>query len=381
MSKFLRTMTALSKKPSDFKAPAPVQERSQALNEQPLSISGVPDKGVPDTGIPIKSVPEQDSINLAESAAEVAPLRSPRKVREAVRVQDGHSLGEQAVYASLWAAGQPHNEDCRRITIGYRALSDACGLTVNNCKANLQSLRKKLAIEEWSAATRKEATTYLVYGYQAILRRRRQVGMTHVIKTKGVIFVNSATGIPVSGTPLSSWGVPVPGAPDIKPGIPVSDKSGIPVPGALIRNKNSIEELTSSSAITTLQQTTAKEGIVLDDDAARKLIRRCRTIREDVTDSEIAYFTQIKIDQLRNSKNVENWVGMLIASVPAYFEGDAPQLLGLREQGSRQLELAQAQAEAQQREMDALLVAQKRVMDDPESSDEDKALARKILGL
>jgi len=41
----------------------------------------------------------------------------------------------------------------------------------------------------------------------------------------------------------------------------------------------------------------------------------------------------------------------------------------------------EAQADAQQRELDVLLETQKHVLADPESSDEDKAFARKILGL
>ena len=155
----------------------------------------------------------------------------------------------------------------------------------------------------------------------------------------------------------------------------------VPATGTLLGSLRNIEEITSSSAIATLQQTAADNGIVLDDDAARKLIRRCRTIREDLTESEIAHFPQIKINQLRNSKTVENWVGMLIASMPAYFEGDAAQLIRMREQGSQRREAQQAQAEAQDVSWMPCYRPNKPYLDDPESSDEDKALARKIMGL
>ena len=165
--------------------------------------SGIPVKGAGDTGVPVAGVPDYS--------------RKPRvKIRRAVQVQDGHSLGEQLVLTTLWnEALATEDKNYRRITIGYRTLSDLCGLTVNNCKANLKSLQAKLAIEPESGYSSITATTYRVFSFADILRRRDAAGLTHVIRSKGAQFVHPITGIPVQGTPST----PEKGTPDSQTGI------------------------------------------------------------------------------------------------------------------------------------------------------------------
>jgi hypothetical protein len=302
------------------------------------------------------------------SATSSTSLR--RKIREAVKVQDGHSLGEQAVYAALWNIGHPHSEECRCVTIGYRTLSDACGLTVNNCKANLQALRRKLAIEEVGSATRIVGTTYLVYSYQAILRRRRQAGMTHVMKTKGVMFVNPETGVPVSGIPDRRQPVPIAGVPELQSGTPDPAISGIPGSGTHIRNRNLLEEAViearSSSAFSVVVATAQRYGVILDDDAARRIVLRSKTFDETATDEEVAHFVEAKILQLRNSRNVENLVGLLIKAVPEFFSPPATELRTIRDR---------LHAKAQESREVA-----RSILDDPEASDNDRAWARALMG-
>ena len=128
-------------------------------------------------------------------------MRIRRHIRQALTAKDGHSLGEQAVYEALWANSEPHSPDCRTAAIGYRILSEVCRLSVNNCKANLRTLAQKLAIEELAGHSYTQSKTYLVYNAPAILRRRKAAGLTHYIKTRGVIFVDPETGVPVSGVP------------------------------------------------------------------------------------------------------------------------------------------------------------------------------------
>jgi hypothetical protein len=124
----------------------------------------------------------------------VALLRIRRHIRQALTAKDGHSLGEQAVYEALWANSEPHSPDCRTAAIGYRTLSEVCRLSVNNCKANLRTLVQKLAIEELAGHSYTHSKTYLVYNAPAILRRRKAAGLTHYIKTRGVVFVDPETG-------------------------------------------------------------------------------------------------------------------------------------------------------------------------------------------
>jgi hypothetical protein len=386
MSKFLRTMTALSKKPSDFKRPAqPPAAQEEDTGTVPV-VNTVPDSDYaarqPEAGtVPvINTVPETNTVPITE----LTPTSRPRvRVFRATRVQDGHSLGEHLIYEVLWRQGQG-DDQTRTVQIGYDRLAAIASVNWKTAKACLKSLEEKLAIETIAAANSNERTgrTYRIHCFTAIIERRRAAGMQWVEKGRGVRFIECGT-VPVINTVPDSPTVPetntVPEA-----GTGTILKTGtdtVPATGTPLGSLRNIEEITSSSAVATLQQTAANNGIVLDDDAARKLIRRCRTVRDDLTESEIAHFLQIKINQLRNSKTVENWVGMLIASVPGYFEGEAAQLIRMREQGSRQRQLELAQSEAQQRELDAIFQAQKKVLENPESSEEDKALARKILGV
>ena len=67
-----------------------------------------------------------------------------------------------------------------------------------NCRANVFSLIEKKAIEEYKMHTKGQATTYLIYNYATILRRRKEAGLTHVIRTRGVVFVDPETCEPLT---------------------------------------------------------------------------------------------------------------------------------------------------------------------------------------
>jgi hypothetical protein len=318
-----------------------------ALGSTPnlASEPGGPSAGAPETGVP--------TTGALRSLVVSPPVPLPRRrIREAFKVQDGHSLGEQAVYAALWAAGQPHGDEARRLTIGYRTLSEACGLTVNNCKANLQALVKKLAIEPIAGHTSKVGTTYLIYSYPTILRRRQQAGMTHVIKTKGVVFVNKETGAPVSGIPQHCTGTEI-GAPSNQTGTPKSNTTGIPVSATPIKNKEISEETTpieEHSSYPLVVAAARESGVTLDDDAARRIVLRCEAFDERATESEIAHFLRAKAAQLRNSRTIDNLVGLLIKAVPQYFVPPANELASLRQ---RFAERAEHETERRREEADS----------------------------
>jgi hypothetical protein len=126
--------------------------------------------------------------------------RKPRyqrpKARRARTVEDGHSHAEQSLYSVLWERAKSHNSDARVITIGFGTMSHLARLSLNNCRQNVRSLIHKLAVEEIRAelSNEKIGKTYLVYGNAAILRRRKASGLEWVIRTKGVVFVDPATG-------------------------------------------------------------------------------------------------------------------------------------------------------------------------------------------
>ncbi len=176
-------LAALSKRPQDFTA-TPVQ----GIPATPATVQGtpVPEKdGAPAPGIPVMMRP------LAGIAL------GGRQIRQAMSAEDGHSFGEQAVYAALWAAAQSGTPAYRILTIGYRALSHACRLTVNNCKANLHNLIRKLAIEEAGKHSYTQAKTYRVYSPEAIMERRAAAGLVYYVRSRGVTFVNPKTGVEI----------------------------------------------------------------------------------------------------------------------------------------------------------------------------------------
>jgi hypothetical protein len=123
----------------------------------------------------------------------------PRRthIRKCVAARDGHSLGEEILYQALWSAAAPETGVSRMIVIGWRGMSQLCRMTPKNCKINTQRLIRKLALEVLSPYNTPESigTTYRIYSTEDILRRRRRAGLEWVIRSRGVEFVDPATGV------------------------------------------------------------------------------------------------------------------------------------------------------------------------------------------
>ena len=124
-------------------------------------------------------------------------------------------------------------------------------------------------------------------------------------------------------------------------------------------------------------------GLDPDDELLQRLTESCSTTAEQGTGvpaatDEILYFTEQKLRAMQRMSDVRNPLALLATIVPKCFEGES--FKAYREGERQRREAEQTQTDAQQRELDALLETQKRVLDDPESSEEDKGLARKILG-
>ncbi len=132
----------------------------------------------------------EDARSTVSGVLKPAPAK-PGRIRKANKVEDGHSLAEQAVYEALWQAGSPVSamaDADRTIRIGYQRLAQLTRLSWVSVKANLRTLEKKLAIEVTgceNSATR-EGKSYLVYSHPAILERRKQAGLEWVRRTRGV---------------------------------------------------------------------------------------------------------------------------------------------------------------------------------------------------
>jgi hypothetical protein len=147
--------------------------------------------------------PAPESAAVESSALDSRYRRRPR-IREAVTPEDGHSLAEQAVYEAMCRAGKPYRGESRILTIGLRTLAELSRMAYSNCKANVRSLVAKLALDELPGFSYTDGRTYIIYSPAEILDRRRQAGLTHVLRTRGVAFVDRDSGAPIRSAPQSS---------------------------------------------------------------------------------------------------------------------------------------------------------------------------------
>jgi len=236
-------------------------------------------------------------------------------------VQDGHSLGEQAVYDAMYRIGTPFQGDSRIITIGLRSLAELSRLAYANCKANVRSLSRKLAIKEGNSFSYTEGRTYIVYSYREILRRRKAAGLTHVIRTKGVLFVDPVSGMEVLTGALDS------SAPDtmdsaaesIKSSAPEAQRSSAVESSAPIRNRQSLRNQHQQSPQPAVIAELRHYGEV-SDAAADQLLTLCHERCPDLTTEEIVAMIRRKMEsvQIRSS-----FMGFLKVALPPCFEGES----------------------------------------------------------
>jgi hypothetical protein len=389
-------MESLSKRPSDFqKFPEPgnlvaiddlkdIRNRIDVGREETKTVpSGtVPDSNtVPDSGtVPVPtSVPESGRAPAFVTSEAVSD--KPRvRVFRATRVEHGHSSGEHIIYEVLWrnSAG---DQLARQIQIGYDRLATLANVNWKTAKACLRSLEAKLAIETIGQADPNQqlGRTYRIYSFTLILERRRSAGMDWVEKGRGVRFIMSSITspdgtVPVSPTVPESGTVPETGMETV----PETGSGTVPETGTSIYIgivKEVIKETSSSDNHSLLAQKLSTLGVPVDDDAAQKIVKRCRNADSTATLEEISYFTELKIRQLAKRKNIENWPGMLISAVPAYFDGEATEVQKYRAaklQQGREVTEMQAWALEHRRQ-------QEQTLTDPEASEEDKQWARRFL--
>ncbi len=80
----------------------------------------------------------------------ITPGRGRSKVRRAVLAQDGHSLGEEAIYQVMWRGGRPESGDTnasRTIRIGAADIGYKVNMAKKNVRQNVSRLFEKLAVE------------------------------------------------------------------------------------------------------------------------------------------------------------------------------------------------------------------------------------------
>ena len=307
----------------------------------PAYVPGAPDSTAPDSGAPETDAPSQ------------FVYRRPR-IREAVTVQDAHTLAEQAVYDAMYRAGKPHQGDSRMLTIGLRTLAEIARMAYSNCKANVRSLIEKLAVDAGEEFSYTTGRTYIVYSFRDILRRRRAAGLTHVIRTRGVVFVDPSSGQevgPRAATQPEST-APDSSAPEsqssalesTETSAPVIGESSAPAPGSHIKNRNFERNSNETTAPPPVIVTAIQEAIGrADDDAAQRIAQACREVTPGVTDEEIAHFIRQEGPALRRNPGLDNPMGVLIRHIPRCCRGESLRLH--REAVSREKERNRRQIE------------------------------------
>jgi hypothetical protein len=281
----------------------------------------------------------------------------PRKlqIREAKLVQEGHTYGEQTVYDALWKNANAVSESVRLITIGFLRMANLVGLAESNCKIAVAGLLDKLAIERLPDLNIAQGRTYKIYAWSAILSRRRAAGLTHVVKSRGVVFVDPKTGIPLTSAktlPRKKIGT---GGRETSPPVSISE-----LPAGSFQS--TVTELASR-----LRQNLDPS---FDDSAAARLWRECQSSVPDCTIEEVVHFAALKAQKIYKDRNIRNPIGLLLMTVPEFFTGSA--LKEFRDQKGREVE-QQREFQTKQREY-WKLVAQ-----DPNTPLDERQLAAKFL--
>jgi len=280
------------------------------------------------------------------------------RIRVARSVQDAHTSGEHLLLQIMWKRAIAETEDSRLLKAGLSELARWTGAHKTSCRDYVRALIHKLAIEE-AAMFRAEAgrdgsTVYRVFSFKAILERRRQAGLTHVIRTGAVSFVDPRSGekVPAGGKLLPGSNLP----PDstllppsnLLPGsnfLAAPGSSQPPAPGSNLRginNKQSQEAATSSKTPipALLADSILRELGFVDDDALRKLVDRCREVAPDASDEEIAELAALQARRIRRMSGVENPVALLLTQTPKCFAGQSFALYR-KDRSDRQRRLAE----------------------------------------
>ena len=370
--------TSSASKPEPIELHAPVVggliQSSAPISNAPVSAASMP--SAVDTDAADTDAPEPGAFDSF--------TRRRIRIREAATVQDAHSLAEQAVYDAMYRAGRPYQGDSRVLTIGLRTLAELSRMAYSNCKANVRSLVTKLAIGERPGFSYTEGRTYIVYSFREILRRRKAAGLTHVVRTRGVAFVDSATGkeIPLPyapdssapdssaarrSAPIISASVSISSAPSaVQTSAPSNGQSSAPAPGAHIENRQYLRNNTEeSSSVPTAIVTVLRHYIAdIDDDAAFQLWRRCLNQAPDATPEEIIHFIHLKAGKA----GIRMPLGFLLTAVPKCFVGDS-----FRQFRQERVQVLQS-ASARDRQFAA------EVLRNPEADDEQRQWAKEVLG-
>ena len=366
------------------------------LTETPTALPSPPSSSIPDTKLrPGIDLPTARSNSPQTTLPSTTPeSNEPKKrqfpIREMKLAQDAHTRAEQQVYEYLWQNAKALDEVSRTITIGFGAMARMVRLSESNARINVRSLIAKLALQEFRDYNCEKSLgrTYRIFNYSEILKRRREAGLLwYMRRTLAVVFVNPSNGQPLDLGLRKSPSNPGPGpnltrdrglnlTPD--PPTNLSAKPGLnlePLYREEDREQKSRETSSSSDAL--LFEALSQYGVA-DDDVLKRLRSQTRSVCTDFTDEELVHFIHSKGHLIRRrDSGISSPIGFLLTSVPKCFVGESFQLFRKAQKEARDREAAEkAQREA---EFESWRKEQQAILDDPNTSEEDKKWARKML--
>ena len=323
-----------------------------------------------------------------------------RRIRRCILVQDAHTPGEQVVLATLfrlgkqsrWGQAQPDGS-CL-VSVSLAELSIHAGMHETNVRNNIRSLTEKLAIDLIEREDKKlqSARRYRVYSYKQILERRRTAGLEWVVRSRGVRFISkqevelslASESVPSDndtfGEPLPRESLPVVGS-DSRDSLGSLSLS-LPILGN--KNLGNLSSHQTSSTRIPIIELIRRHGYEPDDHIVKRLIQVCNVNAleasgEPATTEEIEYFTEEKLKIISRTQNVHNPLALLVAVVPKCFEGESfRHYRDAKRRFLHEQELRQVRAQA---ELDQFTKEQQTILEDPNTSEEEKRWARMSLGL
>jgi hypothetical protein len=237
-------------------------------------------------------------------------LDARRRVKSIRDVQDALTLAGQVLYKAMY--GAPDGAKSKGCTKGYRQLAAETYLDKDTVRDLIREFKEKGIVREtgtYDPDTR-SAKTYEVLSYKAILQLWRDAGLVFVTTGRQRPTFCTADGRPLSFKPTVGIEYTVSRTPTV---------GMMPTVAERPLRSQAAQPLLATEVIQALQQIT---GSLIDQEAADRLIRNCRTEAADCTVEEIVEFAWSKAFLCRSGK-LDNPIGFLITQVPKHFQGEA----------------------------------------------------------
>jgi hypothetical protein len=318
-------------------------------------------------------------VTYSLSTNNLTPGRGRSKVRRCVLAQDGHSLGEEAIYQVLWRTGRPESTDpnsSRTVRMGAADVGYKVNMAKKNVRQNISKLYEKLALEilEDFETMSSQARLYRIFSYKQILERRRAAGLEFVLRNKGVVFC-SRDGAELVSSPAY---VKTPGdETSIRPAPPKKRRS--PIPSGLANFQpplpTAVPVVQSEDADLLAVSQALNRYWPVDQQAAVQLIRACRKVCPDARADEISFFVREKLEIARQNRSITNPTGLILSIVPQSFVGST--FLDFRKRMERQAVLAAEEADRKRQEEEELNAWLKKEYEDAERIVNDESKTQK----